>query len=197
MEEKLKSLYNECCKELESIGIDLKNPILGNIDIKIAKRVTKRYGCCKSENPVKSSMRKVKKGRKIFIKYDLFENHHIEISRWVMDLDDKIIKNTIIHEIIHCFPGCNDHGENFKKYAKLINQKLGYNITRVGNKAEDYRKSNLDYNEYTKQYNYRITCKKCGIISYRQRIAKYFKFKYRCAKCGGTLEVEKIKIFDF
>ena len=138
-------------------------------------------------------MKKIKKGRKIFIKYDLFENHHIEISKWVMDLDDKIIKNTIIHEIIHCFPGCNNHGENFKKYAKLINQKLGYNITRLGNKAEDYKESNLDYKEYAKQYNYRITCKKCGIISYRQRIAKYFKLKYRCAKCGGMLEVEKLK----
>lgn len=193
MEEKLKNLYNECCRELEIIGIDLANPLLGNIDIKIAKRVTKRYGCCKSENPVKTSMKKIKKGRKIFIKYDLFENHHIEISKWVMDLDDKIIKNTIIHEIIHCFPGCNNHGENFKKYAKLINQKLGYNITRLGNKAEDYKESNLDYKEYANQYNYRITCKKCGIISYRQRIAKYFKLKYRCAKCGGMLEVEKLK----
>ena len=193
MVEKLKNLYNECCRELESIGIDLTNPLLGNIDIKIAKRVTKRYGCCKSENPVKTSMKKIKKGRKIFIKYDLFENHHIEISKWVMDLDDKIIKNTIIHEIIHCFPGCNDHGENFKKYAKLINQNLGYNITRLGNKAEDYKESNLDYKEYANQYNYRITCKKCGIISYRQRIAKYFKLKYRCAKCGGMLEVEKLK----
>ena len=28
------------------------------------------------------------------------------------------IKNTIMHEIIHCFPYCNNHGSEFKKYAK-------------------------------------------------------------------------------
>ena len=40
---------------------------------------------------------------------------------------DIIIKNTIIHELIHCLPKCTNHGKEFKKYAKIINEKLGYN----------------------------------------------------------------------
>ena len=45
----------------------------------------------------------------------------IEISRWVLELKDDIIKNTIMHELIHCMPYCNNHGAEFKKYAKVIN----------------------------------------------------------------------------
>ncbi len=48
-----------------------------------------------------------------------------------MQLDKNIIKNTIMHELIHCMPYCNNHGAEFKKYARYINEKLGYNISRV------------------------------------------------------------------
>lgn len=48
-----------------------------------------------------------------------------------MELEDDIIKNTIIHEIIHCMPYCSNHGEIFKKYAKHINSKLNYDIART------------------------------------------------------------------
>lgn len=51
-------------------------------------------------------------------------------------INDGIIKNTIMHELIHCIPFCNDHGIEFKKYANYINEKLGYNISRVGNKKK-------------------------------------------------------------
>lgn len=187
MDEKLYNLYNECILELKSIGIDITNE---NIDIKIALRNTKRYGCCKCENPIKSSLTKEKRGRKIIEKYQKFENYHIEISKWVMLLDEKIIKNTIMHEIIHCLPSCNNHGKQFKDYANYINKNLGYNISRVGNKMEDYKTSNIQPEKLITQYNYRIICKKCGITSYRQRISKGFTLKYRCAKCGGNLELQ-------
>ena len=125
MEKKLEILYNECIQELKTIGIDvINNKDIGIIDINIANRSTKRYGCCKQEEPDKSSSYVEKRGRRKYVKYYKFKKHHIEISKWVLDLNDKIIKNTIIHEIIHCFPGCNNHGADFKKYAKYINQKL-------------------------------------------------------------------------
>ena len=187
MQEKLERLYNECIEELNSIGIDINNEAVGEIDINIAKRNLKRYGCCKQEEPDKNYFHKLRKGRHIIVKYDRFKKHHIEISKWVMELDDKIIKNTIIHEIIHCFPNCNNHGEEFKKYAKFINEKLGYNISRVGNKEEDYKKSNL---LYVKQNTakYKIVCQKCGQMYYRQRLRKNFTKYYRCGICGGKLE---------
>ena len=83
------------------------------------------------------------------------------------------------------------HWEQFKKYAKYINEKLGYNISRVGNKKEDYIKSNLDYNE-KQQYNYHIKCTNCGQSFYRKRLSSNFIKKYRCAKCKGKLQVEKL-----
>ena len=138
-QERLNELYKECIEELKSINIDVvKNRI---IELKINTRSKKRYGCCKK------------------ISKDRFQ---IEISEWVMDLNEDIIKNTIMHELIHCMPRCNNHGEYFKKYAELINEKLGYNISRTGNKERDFNKSNLEYKEKEIKYNYRIICENCN-----------------------------------
>lgn len=190
MEEKLIKLYNECIAELNSVKIDIvNNSNIGKIDIKLAKRNSKRYGCCKQEEPDRNYYHIIKRGRRKIKQYDNFKKHHIEISKWVMELDESIIKNTIMHEIIHCFPYCNNHGKEFKKYATYINQNLGYNITRLGNKEEDFKKSNLKYNENTNSYKYKIICNKCGQIIYRQRFKKELIHKYRCGKCGGTLKL--------
>ena len=195
MEEKLENLYKECIRELENIGIQIENnKLVENIDIKIAKRNCKRYGCCKQEEPDEMYKKIIKRKGKILIKYDRFKEHHIEISKWVMDLNEDIIKNTIIHEIIHCLPECNNHAQKFKSYAKYINEKLGYNITTVGNKELDYQKSNLLY-EFNNN-KYKIICKKCGQKIYRQRLRKNFTKKYRCGKCGGKLEINYILDID-
>lgn len=186
MEETLNDLYNESIKELESIGIDIKEA--GNIDIKISKRNNKRYGCCKQENPEESTKYIEKIGYRRIIKYRKFNTHHIEISPWLMESEKNIIKNTIIHEIIHCLPDCNNHGKIFKTYAKIINQKLGYTITTVGNKQQDYINSNKQYVNKTVN-NYKIECEKCGQVFYRQRLNKNLVKKYRCGKCRGRLKV--------
>lgn len=190
MNEKLEKLYKECLQELYSIGINILNNLeIGTIEIKIQKRKIKRYGCCKQEEPVEDSKYIEIKNRRKYIRYYKYQKHLIEISSWVMELDDSIIKNTIMHEIIHCFPYCNNHGKEFKKYAKYINEKLGYNISRLGNKEEDYKKSNIEYKE-EKNYKYRIQCKKCGQIAYRQRINKNFERKYKCGICGGRFKLD-------
>ena len=105
-----------------------------------------------------------------------------------MDLDEKIIKNTIIHEMIHCFPYCNNHGKEFKKYSNYINERLDYNITRLGNKKEDFKKSNQEYKEEN-NYKYKIVCKKCGYVYLRKRLKKNFFKNYRCGICNGKLEM--------
>ena len=186
LEEKLIKLYTECLNELNSIGINFKDK---DITIKTSKRNNKRYGCCRPSNPDKRYKVVVKKSiRRYIVKYENFKNYEIEISRWVLDLDDSIIKNTVIHELIHCMPYCNNHGEEFKKYAKLVNEKLGYNIARIGNKKEDFEKSHIKYIE-SEQYKYKIICTKCGSTFYRKRLSKDFTRKYRCSKCLGKLEV--------
>lgn len=190
MEEELKRLYYECVQELAAIDINIvDNELIGEIDISIAKRNAKRYGCCRHEEPNKKFYTKIRRGRSTIIKCERFKKHHIEISKWVMDLDDKIIKNTIMHEIIHCFPDCNNHGSGFKKYATYINKKLGYEIKRLGDKKADYKESNLSYEEDNETYKYKIRCKKCGAIIYRKRFNKDLIRKYRCGKCNGKLQL--------
>ena len=105
-----------------------------------------------------------------------------------MNLNDDIIKNTIIHELIHCLPKCTNHGDEFKKYAKHVNQNLGYNISRVGNKKEDYDNSNLEYEEI-ENYKYKIICKDCGQFFFRKRLCKNFVRKYRCGNCNRKVGV--------
>jgi len=191
--EKLKLLYENCIEELKNIGIDiLEIPNIGAIDINVSKRNNKRYGCCKQEEPDKTSKTIEKIGRKKYIKYQIYKKHNIEISPWVMDLNDEIIKNTIIHELIHCIPYCNNHGAEFKKYAKYINSHLGYNISRVGDKKADYLKSNVEFNE-NNDYNYHIKCTNCGQSFFRKRLNRNFIRKYRCGKCKGKFEVIELK----
>lgn len=192
MKEKLDRLFKECIQELEKIGIDINNKDIGKIEINISKRNNKRYGACKQEEPDIESKYIEKIGRRKIVKYWKYNKHVIEISKWVMELDEKIIKNTIMHELIHCMPYCNNHGAEFKRYANYINNKLGYDISRVGNKEEDYKKSNLEYKE-EKQLKYKIECQKCGYTFYRQRQNKNFTRKYRCGKCGGRFEVINLK----
>ena len=184
MKEKLERIYRECAQELKRIGIDIcDQKQIGAIKISISKRNNKRYGCCKQEEPDEKSKYIEKIGRRKIVRYAKFNKHHIEISPWVLALDEDIIKNTIMHEIIHCLPNCNNHGVQFKKYAKYINDKLGYNISRVGNKKEDYQKSNVEYRE-KQEYNYHIQCTNCGQSFFRKRLSSNFVGKYRCGKCG-------------
>ena len=187
MDDKLQQLFYECKSELYSIGIDLNNKSIGQISISIGKRACKRYGCCKQENPIKSSKYIEKIGSKRYVKYGLFEKHNIEISKWVMDLNIYIIKNTIMHEIIHCLPNCSNHGEEFKNYAQYINSKLGYDISRLGDKKQDLIDSNIPIEK--EKFNYKIECIKCGYNFYRKRINCNFSRKYRCGKCGGRFRV--------
>ena len=190
MKQRLNNLFLVCVKEVEQIGIDILNEKqFGKIEISISKRNNKRYGCCKQEEPDKKYRVVNIIGRRKTIKYEKFNKHYIEISKWVMDLEDDIIKNTIMHELIHCIPYCNNHGTEFKKYAKIINNSLGYDISRVGNKKKDYEKSAIEYNE-TKTYKYIIKCKSCNQEFFRQRLTKNFIKKYRCAKCGGNFEIK-------
>ncbi len=184
MQEKLENLYEQCVNELKSIGLDLSKENIGDVKIVLSKRANKRYGCCKQEAPDERFKITQQVGKKKIVKYEKFNKHTIEISSWVMELSDVIIKNTIMHELIHCFPFCNNHGKEFKMYAKYINEKLGYDIARLGNKKKDFEKSNLQYEENKAKYV--IKCVDCGKLLYRNRLARNFFRKYRCL-CGGKL----------
>ena len=193
MEQKMHKLFLECVNELNIIGIDILNEKqYGKIEISISKRNNKRYGCCRQEDPDKKYKTVTRKGIRKIVKYEKFKKHYIEISKWVMELEDSIIKNTIMHELIHCIPYCNNHGTEFKKYINIVNSNYNYNISRVGDKKRDFEKSKIEFKEEN-TYNYEIVCKGCNNIFYRQRLSKNFARKYRCAKCGSKFEIIKRK----
>lgn len=189
LEKKLNKLYTECIEDLKKIGIDIydKELDIGEIDIHISKRNNKRYGCCKQEEPDLRYKHIERKGYRRVIKYEKFNKHNIEISKWVLELNDELIKDTIMHEIIHCFPYCNNHGKKFKYYAKYINEHLGYNISRVGNREKDCEKSGIELKKEEKEYKYKLVCTECGQEFNRKRLKKDFIKKYRCGKCKGKL----------
>lgn len=189
LEIRLNNEYNICIENLKKIEIDINK--IGKIDLKIAAKNCKRYGCCKQENPVIESKYIEKIGKRRIIKYGIYEKHIIEISPWVFELNEEILRNTIIHEIIHCFPYCNNHGNEFKKYARYINLKLGYNITTRGNKEKDYLASNLKLDQEN-QFKYQITCVNCGYSFKRKRLNVDYEKKYRCGKCGGHLKMKEL-----
>ena len=152
----IQQLFEECKNELYNIGIYIEKDC--KIDIKLSKRNNKRYGCCKPEEPNKLTKYYIWLKKRKYVKYYRYKKYHIEVSPWVIELDDNIIKNTIIHELIHCLPYCDNHGLEFKNYANYINSKLGYNISRLGNKVEDYKISNKQFN---KGFDKKFFCGKC------------------------------------
>ena len=188
-EELLQKLYKECIEELDEIGIVFEGK---DISICISKRNNKRYGCCKPEIPDEKYKTVKRRGFRYIVKFENYKKYTIEISRWVLDLKEDIIKNTIIHELIHCLPYCNNHGDSFKRYTNLINIKLGYNISTVGNKKEDFQNSNLEYKEKD-EYKYKIQCERCDKVFYRKRLQKNFIKRFRCSKCLGKLKILEIK----
>lgn len=104
------------------------------------------------------------------------------------DIDDQIALDTIMHELLHTVPGCFNHGEKWKVYAKYINQKLPqYNITRVVKDGE----TGLTIEHKQPVYKYILRCTKCGQEIKRQKASKIITNykRYRCGRCGGRLEL--------
>ena len=110
-----------------------------------------------------------------------------------MLLDDsapiKALKNTIIHEILHTCPGCNNHGINWKQRAEKVRNELGFDIQRCGS-ADDKGIPESVYLKYDGEPKYKIKCVRCGHIYTRDRMCRLVKYphNWKCGGCGGSLE---------
>lgn len=161
----LEKVYNECLKELDSIGIPY-----GKIsDICINNRITARWGQCKKNDDGTFS---------------------IEIRAILVDetrADEFWLKNTIIHEILHTINGCFNHGCTWKGWASFVNDQYGYNISRVTSAEE----MGIEDDDPRLVLKYGIKCKKCGKEYLRARKTKIITnyTHYRCGVCGGKLKL--------
>lgn len=93
-------------------------------------------------------------------------------------VNEDIIIQTLLHELVHTMDGCFNHGKNFKYYARIINNKYGYNISRT----TDSSKFGVELPK--REYKYEIWCTVCN-----KRVARY-KRKSHIVECverdGGS-----------
>ena len=158
-EELDKALKDIICQAQEE-GIPVPDNIFEKVEIN--SRPKKRFGCCR------------------FIE----GKYHIEISEFLLEGKDEGIKETLAHEVLHTCAGCQDHGKIWKEYAKRMNRRYGYNISRT----VSFEKMGIEEPEREPVFRYIIKCEKCGKEYPRQRFTCVMKKikAYRCG-CGGRL----------
>ena len=158
----LNAYFNTCLKEVEAIGIRPGNIV----EVKVNTRARHRWGQCKC----------VPGGYSININAALLNPSN----------DERGLKETLIHEILHTVPGSMDHGIVWKSHAEEMNRHYGYNIKRCSSSEE--KGVTEDYGSRPK---YTITCQRCGRTFGRDRASNLIKHTslYYCARCKGPLKV--------
>lgn len=114
------------------------------------------------------------------------------------------LKETLYHEIIHTLPKCFNHGAEFKRYAKMVNNAYGVNVSRCSTNEEKY---GVEYakkiearaiaNRIEKRYQlYCPNC--CKIVADKrgQRAPKWYAHseRFSCGHCKCKT-LEKIMAF--
>lgn len=162
----LNALFNQCMEEVKAAGIEPGRIV----KVEINRRATRRWGQCVKE-------------------YGVYKLNFAE--RILMDdTDEKGVKETIIHEILHTCKGCMNHGKEWNRLGGIMERRYGYKITRTAS----YQNFGIDPEIYRAEKvakaKYQIICKKCGHASYRNRASNVTKYPalYNC-KCGGQLVV--------
>lgn len=163
----LQAIASECINELGTIGITFDSAIPFSVNT----RATRRWGQCRW------------RGDKV----------SINISSRLLDesLPDFPVKNTVIHELLHALPDCkwDGHGKIWQGYARMVNEKLGYTISRTSN-YESYGIKPLEREKYV------FTCENCGQRVTRERKSKFVEHHdwYKCGCCGGRFVKGEMKV---
>lgn len=70
----------------------------------------------------------------------------IKVSKHLVKDED--VLNTVLHELLHTCPGCQNHGKVWSLYADIINKVYGIKITRVSKKEHEA----LNFTKTRRQY---------------------------------------------
>ena len=143
LDEKLQRLAKESEEELREIGLgdELKADIVYIINYRAKCRLGQ---CCNKQE--------------------------INISSWLLEIgSDKDIKNTIIHEILHTFKDTIGHKAKWQYYARYVNNRTDYNITRTTSIDNIYKKANVEREKKDIHYKWEITCRGCGAVWYKTK----------------------------
>ena len=112
----------------------------------------------------------------------------ISVNRILLDdsASDRILEETLVHEILHACAWEDGHGGKWKFYAVRMNRIYGMNIAcRAG---EDELAQTVFSETRRRSAKYVMKCRKCGHEEYRDRTCPLVehpeKFSHR--DCGGT-----------
>ena len=145
-------------RELLALGIPVSGRLLPQVQVNT--RAKRRLGCCFYQG-----------GR-----------YWIEVSDRVLG-DGALLRQTLVHELLHTCPGCRDHGAEWKRYAGYVNGKLGTDIQCTVKLEGAYKPLRHE------EVKYILRCQCCGKEFHRMRMCKLVRapWRYRCP-CGGKLE---------
>lgn len=118
--------------------------------------------------------------------------HEISLNPALMQFEDDgfdIIADTIAHELVHTCDGCQNHGAEFHRVAKIVNDRLGYKIdTRADIDASNY------FTKYLPKANYILKCPECERKWDYQRKSNATEnpWQYSCPNCKVKLDSYKL-----
>lgn len=181
VDSRLDSIYNEAMSILKDYEKDLLRyseyssltSAMRNIDsVSINRRSKSRRGCCKFKGTCGAS---------------------VEISEYMLDLPEKEVLTTMIHELLHTFKDSRGHTGNWLRRANFIKNVTGYNVTRVRTIEGEYEIRKNYYEELDKKREAHTIihkCNNCGCEIVRHRETNFTKHpeRYRCSQCGGKFQ---------
>lgn len=170
VEKRIEILIKECLEMVKKLNIPISNSIYFSECGGHSK-----FGCCTKYGHSK------KKG------YDFV----IKINKFL--LEDKAIKETVIHELLHTILSCKTpHGTEWKHYANLCSKTYNLNISRTAKyklESKAYstksRRKIFLIEEYNPETMEIITCPKCHKQYAISKLIKHKtkKSKWVCKKC--------------
>lgn len=156
-EKELYDLFGTALSIVSMLKVDPLYPI--DLELKFAKSVRKFAFCYVDHRKATST---------------------IHLTDTLLLLDDDMILNTLIHELLHTLPNCQNHGPQWKAYGKKIHKMTGIEISRLGELPIPASQLN---------YKYVIKCTNCGKEYGFARMSKVLNnLAYHNCGCGGNLE---------
>ena len=155
-------LLNECIEECKSAGVPLCR-ILPSVKI---SRSTTKFGS-----------------------YDT-KTGQVFVSEIIFKLSEYVIKNVMIHELIHSVPGAANHGKTFKRWADIMNSR-GWIIEPHSDLRRLAELSGKRMEDLALPETVFIACRICGDYVLKKENSATLRFtgRHRCGKCDGGLDV--------
>lgn len=117
---RINRMLPECIKLMKEFGVPISDSICPEVRLNGSRsRMATYYD---------------RGGRKAYTEYD----YYIEISGHILQNTEKSLRSVLIHELLHTMPEGYDHRGEWKKWAKYVSEKTGYNIKRCeGDETEE------------------------------------------------------------